>query len=306
MTLTKPVTGSTRSIVTGGAAYKPRAITSTGQKVSSTIVTAILIIGAIYCLVPIVWVIIAATKSNGELFTTFTFAPGTGLWENIKALFAYEDHAFGYWCLNTVIYAGLGAVGSTLVSAMCGYGLAKYRFRGRKTLYLVLLAGVLIPGITLAVPQYMLMSKLELTNTMASVLIPSLISPFGIYLANVFAMASVPDEVMEAARIDGSGEFRIFVTMGLRMMFPGLVTIFLLQFIGIWNNFMLPFIMLSDDKLFPLTLGLYLMLNRGSTEAVLYTMTITGAAISVIPLLGLVLYMQRFWRLDLLSGGLKG
>jgi multiple sugar transport system permease protein len=90
------------------------------------------------------------------------------------------------------------------------------------------------------------------------------------------------------------------------MMVPGLVTVFLLQFIGIWNNFMLPFIMLSDDRKFPLTMGLYMMLNRGASEAALYTLTITGAAISVIPLLALVLWLQRFWRLDLLSGGLKG
>jgi multiple sugar transport system permease protein len=82
--------------------------------------------------------------------------------------------------------------------------------------------------------------------------------------------------------------------------------VFLLQFIGIWNNFMLPFIMLSDDRKFPLTMGLYMMLNRGASEAALYTLTITGAAISVIPLLALVLWLQRFWRLDLLSGGLKG
>jgi len=274
--------------------------------VSKIVTTAVLVLGALYCLVPIAWVVIAATKSRAELFSTFTMAPGTGLFENIAELFAYEDGGFLRWAGNSLIYSGVGALACTIVSAAAGYGLAKYRFRGRAAMMGVLLAGVLVPGITLAIPQYMVLANLELANTYWSVLLPSVISPFAIYLSFIFAAASVPDEVIEAGRIDGAGEFRIFGQIGLRMMVPGLVTVFLLQFIGIWNNFMLPFIMLSDDRKFPLTMGLYMMLNRGASEAALYTLTITGAAISVIPLLALVLWLQRFWRLDLLSGGLKG
>lgn len=274
--------------------------------VSKIVTTAVLVLGALYCLVPIAWVVIAATKSRAELFSTFTMAPGTGLFENIAELFAYEDGGFLRWAGNSLIYSGVGALACTIVSAAAGYGLAKYRFRGRAAMMGVLLAGVLVPGITLAIPQYMVLANLELANTYWSVLLPSVISPFAIYLSFIFAAASVPDEVIEAGRIDGADEFRIFGQIGLRMMVPGLVTVFLLQFIGIWNNFMLPFIMLSDDRKFPLTMGLYMMLNRGASEAALYTLTITGAAISVIPLLALVLWLQRFWRLDLLSGGLKG
>lgn len=284
----------------------PRGAGPRGFLVSRVVTTGILVLGALYCLVPIAWVVIAATKSHAELFSTFTMAPGTGLLENIAELFAYEDGGFLLWAGNSLIYSGIGALACTLVSAAAGYGLAKYRFRGRAVMMGVLLAGVLVPGITLAIPQYMVMAHLELANTYWSVLLPSVISPFAIYLSFIFAAASVPDEVMEAGRIDGAGEFRIFGQIGLRMMVPGLVTVFLLQFIGIWNNFMLPFIMLSDDRKFPLTMGLYMMLNRGASEAALYTLTITGAAISVIPLLALVLWLQRFWRLDLLSGGLKG
>lgn len=275
-------------------------------RASRIITTTILILGALYCLVPIAWVVIAASKSRAELFSTFTLAPGTGLVSNVVELLQYEDGSFLRWAGNSLIYSGVGALACTIVAAAAGYGLAKYSFRGKGTMMGVLLAGVLVPGITLAIPQYMVLAHLELANTYWSVLLPSVISPFGIYLSFIFAAASVPTEVIEAGRIDGAGEFRIFGQIGLRMMTPGLVTVFLLQFIGIWNNFMLPFIMLSDDRKFPLTMGLYMMLNRGASEASLYTLTITGAAISVIPLLALVLWLQRFWRLDLLSGGLKG
>src|SRR5699024_6749680 len=148
--------------------------------------------------------------------------------------------------------------------------------------------------------------SLGMSNTYLAVLLPSIISPFAIYLARVFAAASVPSELLEAARIDGSGEYRIFFSISLKMMIPGLVTIFLLQFVAIWNNFLLPFIMLSNDRLYPITLGLYTMLNRGATQSAFYSLTIMGAAVSVIPLVALVLILQRFWRVDLLTGGLKG
>ncbi|OZM75802.1 carbohydrate ABC transporter permease [Pseudonocardia sp. MH-G8] len=268
--------------------------------------TAVLVIGALYCLVPIAWVVVASTKSPGELFTTFTFQPGSGLIENLTDLLTYSDGAFIGWAGNTFVYAGLGAMLCTLVSAAAGYALARFEFGGKRAVHLTLLASVLVPGIALAIPQYMVMAQLDLTNTMWSVLLPSIISPFGIYLAMVFAAGAVPVEVIESGRMDGAGEGRIFMTIVLPMMLPGLVTVFLLQFVGIWNNFLLPFLMLSDDSLFPLTMGLFNLLNRGANESLLYTLAIAGSALSVLPLIALVLVLQRFWRLDLLSGGTKG
>ncbi|WP_020013207.1 carbohydrate ABC transporter permease [Promicromonospora sukumoe] len=268
--------------------------------------TIVLLVGAFYCLVPVLWVYVAATKTRGELFTTFTFAPGTGLGENLTALFAYEGGQYLLWCLNSLIYSGVGSLLSVLVSTMAGYGLAKYEFRGRSFLFLSILAGVLIPGIVLAVPQYLLLSQLGLVGTHWSVLLPSIVSPFGIYLSRVYAMSAVPQETLEAARIDGAGEWRIFRTIVLPLMVPGMVTVFLLQFIGTWNNFLLPYIMLSDQSRYPLTVGLFTLLAKGSSSPALYSVAITGAAVSIIPLLALVLFLQRYWRLDLVSGGLKG
>ena len=268
--------------------------------------TLVLLIGSIYCLVPVAWVLVASTKSSGELFSTFTFAPGTGLLDNLRDLFTYGNGLYLRWTANSVLYAVAGSAASTLISTLAGYALAKYEFRGRNILFYAILAGVLVPGMTLAIPQYLIMSEMDLVGGYWSVLLPGLISPFGIYLARVYAMASVPDATMEAARIDGAGEYRIFGSIGLPMMIPGMVTIFLLQFVGTWNNFLLPYIMLSDETKFPITVGLYTLLSKGSGQPVLYGIAIVGAAVSVIPLIALLLFLQRFWRLDLLSGGLKG
>jgi multiple sugar transport system permease protein len=163
-----------------------------------------------------------------------------------------------------------------------------------------------VPGIVLAIPQYLLLAKLGLAGTYWSVLLPSVINPFGIFLCRVFAQTAVSTENLEAARIDGGGEVRIFTTIVLPMMTQGLVTVFLLQFVGIWNNFLLPFIMLSDQDKYPMTLGLYSFLAKGAGDTGLYPFIIVGSAISILPLMALLLVLQRFWRADLLAGGLKG
>jgi multiple sugar transport system permease protein len=272
------------------------------------VATAVLVLGALYCVLPSLWVFIASTKSPGELFTTFTFLPSFsgGLEGNVRELTAFGDNAFYRWALNTFLYAGVGSVLTVLISAAAGYAMAKYRFAGRELLFRLILAGVLVPQVTLAIPQYLLLAQVDLTGTYWSVLLPSLISPFSIYLCRIYAMAAVPDELLEAARLDGSGEFRLFRSIGLPLMLPGLVTVLLLQFVGIWNNFLLPFIMLSDSDKYPLTVGLFALLNQGASQPALYTLVIAGSALSVLPLIVLFLMLQRYWKLDMLSGGLKG
>ncbi len=270
--------------------------------------TAVLLIGAVYCLLPVAWVLIASTKSRAELFSTFSFVPSFtgGLTDNLAELTAYQDGQFWTWCVNSAIYAGGGAVLSVAVSAMAGFALAKYAFRGRRLVFGLLLAGVLVPQIAYAVPQYLLLAELDLAGSYWSVLLPGVISPFGIYLCAIYAGAAVPDEALEAARLDGAGELRAFTAIALPMMVPGLITAFLLQFVGVWNNFLLPYIMLTDPEKFPLTVGLYSLLAQGSDRPALYTLVITGAMLSVIPLIALFLVLQRYWSVDLLSGGLKG
>ncbi|URN11703.1 carbohydrate ABC transporter permease [Streptomyces radiopugnans] len=267
--------------------------------------TAALLLGALYCLLPVAWVVVASTKSGRELFSTFTFLPGTGFAENLADLSAYRDGVYWQWMANSALYAGLGALLSTAVSALVGYALAVYRFRGREAVFNVLLTGVLMPPVILAVPQYLLLAEVNLTDTHLSVLLPSVLSPYGVYLARIYASAAVPADVVEAGRTDGSGEWRIFRSLALPMMLPGLVTVFLFQFVAIWNNFLLPYIMLGDDEKFPVTLGLFTLLQQGSSTPALYTLVIAGALLAVLPLIALFLVVQRFWSLDLLSGAVK-
>ncbi|MGW4642701.1 carbohydrate ABC transporter permease [Sphaerisporangium sp. NPDC004334] len=267
--------------------------------------TAVLLLGALYCLFPVGWVVIAATKSPAELFSTSTLAPGTGLLSNLADLAAYRDGVFWLWMLNTVLYAGAGALLSTAVSAVSGYALAKFRFPGRDLAFNLLLGGILVPVVVLAVPQYLLLSKAGLADTYWSVLLPQILSPYGVYLARIYAAAAIPDALLEAGRIDGATEGRLARDVALPLMLPAMVTIFLFQFVAIWNNFLLPFIMLGDDHRFPMTVGLYTMLAAGANQPSLYNLIITGTLLSIIPLVALFLTMQRYWRTDLSSGAVK-
>ena len=270
--------------------------------------TLILLIGALYCLLPLYWLVAATSKHHGELFSlpSFAMAFNGGFIDNIIALSNYRGGRYWLWTFNSLLFAAGGASLSTIVSAAAGYGLAKYNFAGRNVVFAFLLGAVLIPGVVLAVPQYLLMSKIGLAGTYWAVMIPSVLSPLGFYLCRIYADAVVHNELLEAGRVDGASELRIFFSVGLPPMIPGLITVFLLQFIGIWNNFLLPFIMLSDERLFPLTEGLYTMLNAGTELPGMYTLIITGAFLSILPLVALFLVLQRYWRLDLISGSVKG
>jgi multiple sugar transport system permease protein len=259
-----------------------------------------------YFVVPIWWLFVAATKDRSD------FTSSAPLWfadfnlvENIVNLANYRDGLFFQWMLNSILYAGAGAAVATLFATMMGYALAKYSFRGRETLFNVVLGGVLVPATALALPLFLVFSQVGATNTFWSVFLPSIVSPFGVYLARIYASSSVPDELIEAARIDGSGEIRTFFTVATRLMTPAMVTIFLFQFVTIWNNFFLPLIMLRDEKLFPVTLGLYIWNSQVSQIPEIRAYVIIGALLSIIPLIIAFLSLQRFWRSGLGTGAIK-
>ena len=148
-------------------------------------------------------------------------------------------------------------------------------------------------------------SQVGLVNTYWAVFLPSLVSPFGVYLARIYAAASVPDPLLEAARLDGASEFRAFFVIALRLMKPALVTIFLFQFVVIWNNFFLPLVMLSNERLFPITLGLYTWNSSINQAPELRLFVIVGSMVSILPLLIAFLGLQRFWQSGLSAGGVK-
>ena len=279
-----------------------------GDRVSRLVVNGVLLISAGYFLLPLLWVIIAASKSPGQLFNTF------GLWfsdapqygENLVAVFTQDGGLFGIWILNSLLYAGVGALVATIIASACGYVFAKYVFRGRETLFSIVLGGVLVPATIIALPLYFLLNTVGLTGSYWSVLLPSMVSPFGVYLARIHANASVPDEVIEAARLDGAGDVRIFTSIAARMMTPALVTIFLFQFVTIWNNYLLPLVMLNSTSTFPVTLGLTLWSSQTQRDPLFYQLVVTGSAVSVVILVALMISLQRFWKADLTAGATKG
>jgi len=208
--------------------------------------------------------------------------------------------------LNSVIYAGGGALAATLLAAAAGFALAKYKFRGRELLFSLVLGGVLVPATVLGLPLYLMVSKVGIANTYWSVLLPSMVSPFGVYLSRIYAEAAVPDDLLDAARVDGAGELTVFRRVALRLMTPALVTVFLFQFVGIWNNYFLPLVMLSNDKLYPITLGLTTWQDFQDRQPVLYQMVVVGAFVSTVPLVIAVAFLQRYWRGGLTRGSVKG
>ncbi|ONI63344.1 ABC transporter permease [Microbacterium sp. CSI-V] len=270
--------------------------------------TAMVVMGifTLYFLIPLWWLVVASTKDRGQLFST------NALWfadfrffDNVGQLFAYRDGVYLKWLGNSVLYAGVGGVIATVIAAMCGYALAKYRFPGREAIFNTVLGGVLVPATALALPLFLLFSQVQLTDTYWAVLLPSIVSPFGVYLSRVFAEASVPDELLEASRLDGAGEVRTFFTVSIRLMFPALVTVFLFQFVSIWNNFFLPLIMLRSEELFPVTYGLYAWNSTINQFPELRTYVLVGSLISILPLIVTFLLLQRYWRTGLGTGALK-
>ncbi|MBA8817472.1 multiple sugar transport system permease protein [Microbacterium halimionae] len=260
----------------------------------------------LYFLVPIWWLFIASTKDRGQLLTTpsLWFAD-FNLFNNIRDLLDYNDGIYVRWLGNSLLYAGVGAILATILASMCGYALAKYSFRGRELLFNVVLGGVLVPATALALPLFLLFSQVNLTNTIWAVLLPSIVSPFGVYLSRIYAASSVPDELIEAARLDGAGEVRTFFTVSIRLMVPALVTVFLFQFVTIWNNFFLPLIMLRSQELFPVTYGLYTWNTQLNQIPELRTYVLVGSLLSIIPLIIAFLLLQRFWRGGLGAGSVK-
>ena len=289
-----------------GGPRRSRAHAGPAVSRSGLLATAFMFVCAVYFLLPAWWLVVSSTKGPSTLYSSqgFWFSQ-FHLASNLTGLFSYDGGIYWHWLVNTLLYAGVGALGATILAAAAGYALAKYDFRGRQLVFSVILGGVLIPGTALALPLYLLMSKVELTNTYWAVFLPSLVSPFGVYLARVYAAASIPDELIEAGRIDGASEGRIFRTVALRIMSPALVTMFLFQFVAIWNNFFLPLVMLSNTRLYPVTLGLYTWNNEYGQAPQLVSYVIIGSLISVIPLVIAFLSLQRFWRSGLAAGGVK-
>ncbi len=264
----------------------------------------------VYFLMPLGWLFIASTKSLDDLFSSF------GLWfadfnliDNIGDTFAKDNGVYWEWLRNTLMYSFISAIGAALLAAAAGYGFAKFDFRGKGMLFWFVLGSVMVPTTALAIPTYLMFAELGFTNNPLSVILPSLVSPFGIYLMRIYAEGAVPSDLIEAARIDGAGEFRIFRQIAFRLLAPGFVTVLLFTFVATWNNYFLPLVMLSEPKWYPLTVGLAqwnAQATAGGGATASFNLVICGALISIVPLILAFTFLQRYWQSGLGSGGVKG
>lgn len=271
--------------------------------------TVVMTVMLVYALLPLFWLVVNSSKTERALFTTFGlwFGGKFALWDNIRQALTYDNGIFLRWLENTLLYVVAGAGGATLLATLAGYGLAKYEFPGKRAVFAVVLGAVAVPGTALAVPTFLLFSKLHLTNTPWSVILPSLISPFGLYLVWVYARDAVPVDLLEAARIDGAGELRIFRKVSLRLLAPGMATVLLFTVVATWNNYFLPLIMLSNSQWYPLTVGLNQWNAQASTAGgqAIYNLVITGSLLAVIPVMAAFLFLQRYWQSGLAAGSVK-
>jgi multiple sugar transport system permease protein len=275
----------------------------------SPLLTALTGIVLLYSLVPLAWLVINATKSQADLLSSFGlwFGDDFSLFSNIKDTLTYDDGIFLRWLGNTLLYVIVGAGGATVLAVMGGYALAKFDFPGKKGVFAVVIGAVAVPGTALAVPTFLMFSEMGLTNTPWSVIIPSLISPFGLYLMWTFATDAIPTELMEAAKVDGASELRTFVQVCLPLLAPGIVTVLLFSMVATWNNYFLPLVMLKNPDWYPLTVGLNSWNQQAQTAGgdVIFNMVITGSLLTILPLIAAFLLLQRFWQSGLSAGSVK-
>jgi multiple sugar transport system permease protein len=308
----RPAPGSTRR--RPRSSYRPLAVRlarrRTQRRRRSVTVTALTAIMLVYALLPLAWLAINATKTQEGLFGSFGlwFDKDFALFGNVHDTFSYDHGIFVRWLLNTLLYVVVGAGGATLLATVAGYGLAKFDFAGKKAVFAIVIGAVAVPGTALAVPTFLMFSTMGLTDTPWAIIIPSLISPFGLYLMWTFSIDAVPQEILESARVDGAGEFRTFFSVSLPLLGPGIVTVLLFNVVATWNNYFLPLIMLKDPDWYPLTLGLNSWNVQATTVGgdVIFNLVITGSLVAIVPLIAAFLLLQRYWQSGLSAGSVKG
>lgn len=266
--------------------------------------------------IPLLWLFIAATRSQSSLFTDPPFTLGdwptiAQTWTNLTS---YNDFQIVRWAANSAIYS-VGGVGLSLVSAIpAGYVLAVYRFPGRKLILILTLVAMITPSSAIVLPLYLEMSLLGLNNTYLGLILATGFFPFGVYLAYIYFVSSLPEGILDAARIDGCGRLRLFLSIGLPLAGPAVALVAFFSFVANWSNYFLAFVLLSSDNLYNLPLGLTTLisssgaLNNTTPSAIPVRMpeAILAAILVIAPVLVVFLISQRYVRSGTLSGAVKG
>jgi ABC-type glycerol-3-phosphate transport system permease component len=270
--------------------------------------TAVVWIACVVTLVPLAWLFISSFKTN-ESFLGSLFLPtnaegkldAKGLTlEHYKTLFGTLD--FVTPLVNSVFLSSATAALATLSCAMGGYALARFEFKGRRLVTAIVLGAVLIPGPLLLAPGYELLFNVGLLNTFAGVIFPAAAPAFGVFLFRQAVMSGVPRELLEAARLDGCGEARMFFAVVMPLVKPMIVTFVMLTFLGVWNNFVTPQVVLQSEDKFPLSVAVAQL--RG-TYYQNYGLQMAGTVVSIVPVLILFLALQRSFVGGLTAGAVK-
>ncbi|MCD9046547.1 MULTISPECIES: carbohydrate ABC transporter permease [unclassified Luteimonas] len=271
------------------------------SRLHALLVNAGLVVLALIALAPLLWMVAVSFMQKGEA-SAFPppLLPAAPSLDAYRELFARAG--MGRYFVNSLIVSIAITVGALLVNTMAGYAFAKLRFRGRDRLFQVLLAALVIPAQVAMLPLFLMMKGLGLVNTFGAVIIPALATVFGIFLVRQYAR-SIPEELLEAARIDGAGELRIFFQIVLPMLKPVLVTLAIFTFMAAWNDFMWPLIVLTDQDNYTLPVAIA-ALSREHVQEV--EMMMAGAVVTVLPVLLLFLLLQRYYIQGLLLGSVKG
>lgn len=260
-----------------------------------------LLVGLLASLGPLVWMVVSSVKPEGEIrqFPP-TLLPMEPTWDNYVGLFDSLD--FPLYFVNSVVVALAVTAGSVLFSAMVGYALAKLDFPGRRVLFALIMGTLMVPGMVTFVPLFVLVANLDLINTYAALILPFLAAPFGVFLMRQF-MLDIPDELLDAARVDGAGEFRTFFRIVLPQARPALATLGILTFLGSWNNFLWPLVAVqsADKYTLPVALALY---STGQ-NTVQYGLLVAGATVIVLPILIVFLVLQRHIVQGISTTGIK-
>ncbi|MGF1645154.1 MAG: carbohydrate ABC transporter permease [Thiotrichales bacterium] len=255
---------------------------------------------ALLTLFPLLWMISASLMPAGEATALpLRFWPSRVTWEHYVALFSRLDVL--RYAFNSALLATVVTIVSLVLNSMAGYAFAKLRFARRETLFRGLLAAMVIPAQVSMLPLFLLLKQLGLINTYAGVIIPGMASIYGIFLIRQYAQ-SIPDSLLDAARIDGAGEFRIYWSIMLPLCQPILVTLAIFTFMGTWNDFMWPLIVLTDSSMHTLPVALANLVGEHVQDTEL---VMAGAVVTVLPVLLLFLALQRYYIEGLVLGGLK-
>lgn len=245
-------------------------------------------IAAIIWMLPFIWMILSAFKTDAEIMQfPPNFLPNDATWENFKELF--EAFNFSVYLRNTLIIVAFSFLGM-FFNAMAGFGFAKYDFKGRKFLFYMVLATMMIPGQVTMIPVYLIMNTLGLTNTMPGIILPGLVGAYGIFLFRQF-LSTISDELLEAARLDGASEWYIFRKIILPISKPILAVQGIASFIGGWNSFLWPLIMANDEKYYTLSVGLQLLKGQYSNN---YALQMAGSTFMVVPILIIFVLLQKY------------